>query len=69
MKTSSRAIKSVGQISISYPALWIEHVKKYPMIHCVGIPMTTKSMIQYMYIILTEYFWEFQRKNALWDTH
>ena len=41
------------------------HVDEYPTMHYFGIPRHILSMIAYK--ILTEYFWKFQRKIALWD--
>ena len=42
----------------------IGHVNEYPTIHHFGNPRHTQSMVAYK--ILTEYFWKFQRKIALW---
>ena len=41
----------------------IGHVNEYPTMHYFGIPGHTQYMIAY---ILTEYFWKFRCKNALW---
>ena len=41
------------------------HVKEYPKMHHLGIPIHTQSMTAYM--ILTELFWEFHSKVALWE--
>ena len=43
----------------------IGYVNEYPMMHCFGNPRHTQSMITYMN--LTEYFWKFQLKIALWE--
>ena len=43
----------------------IGHVNEYPAMHYFGNPRHTQSMIEYM--ILTEYFWKFQWKVALWE--
>ena len=48
--------------------LWwysIGHVNEYPTMYYFGIPRGTQSMI--MYKILTEYFWKFEWKIALWE--
>ena len=44
---------------------FIGHVNKYPTMHSFGIPRHTQSMIAYK--SLTEYFWKFQCKIALWE--
>ena len=41
------------------------HVYEYPTMHYFGIPRHTQSLIAYR--LLTEYFWKFQYKNALWE--
>ena len=43
----------------------IRHVNEYHTMHYSGNPRHTQSMIAYM--ILTEYFWKFQWKIALWE--
>ena len=43
----------------------VGRVNEYQTMHYFGIPRHTQSMIAYM--ILTEYFWEFQGKIALWE--
>ena len=43
----------------------IGRVNEYPTIHYFGNPRHTQSMVAYM--ILTEYFWKFQRKIAFWE--
>ena len=44
---------------------WIRRVNEYPTMHYFGIPRNTQSMIAYK--ILTECFWKFQWKIALWE--
>ena len=51
-----------------YFLLAVAHVNQYPKIHYFGNPRHTQSMIAYI-IILTEYFWKFQRKIALWECY
>ena len=43
----------------------IGYVNKDPIMHHFGNPRHTQSMI--VYIILTENFWKFQSKVALWE--
>ena len=43
----------------------IGYVNKDPIMHHFGDPRHTQSMI--VYIILTENFWKFQSKVALWE--
>ena len=43
----------------------IGRVNEYPTIHYFGNPRHTQSMVAYM--ILTEYFWKFQRKIEFWN--
>ena len=43
----------------------MQHVNEYPILHYFGIPRHTQSMIASK--ILTEYFWKFQWKVALWE--
>ena len=40
----------------------IGHVNEYLTSHYFGNPRHTQSMITYMYMILTEYSWKFQKK-------
>ena len=41
------------------------HVNEYPTMHYFGIPRHTQSMIAYT--IVTEYFWKYKSKVALWE--
>ena len=43
----------------------VGHVNEFPTMHYFGNPGHSHSMIAYK--ILTEYFWKFQRKIALWE--
>ena len=40
-------------------------IEYYPTMYYIGNPRHTQSMIAYMF--LTEYFWIFQKKVALWE--
>ena len=44
------------------------HVNEYPTMHYFGNLGHTRSMTAYIYRTLTEYFWKFQWKVALWES-
>ena len=50
-------------VRLCHKLLTIGHVNEYPTMHFCGNFSHTQSMIAYM--ILTEYFWKFQRKNCI----
>ena len=50
---------------ISEQCLTIQRVKEYPTMHYFGIPRDIQSMTAQM--ILTEHFWIFEWKTALWE--
>ena len=59
---------SVNQIGIEF-SVSIGHVNEYPnpTMYYFGNPRHTQSMTAYM--ILTEHFWKFQWKIALWECY
>ena len=50
--------------NINYP---IGYVDEYPTMHYFWNPRHTQSMIAFENMILTEYFWKFRWKIALWE--
>ena len=53
-------------LSYNYTCIpWIGHAYEYPTMHFSGIPRHAESTMAYK--ILTEYFWKFLWKIALWQ--